>query len=401
MRMTTTKISRLICTRCTSLLLALLFVSSLAFAAQIHGRVVDESGAVIPHARVELHAGQEAKSTHTDTNGVFQLVTTASSGELTVSAPGFATATLAWQDNGEPVTVKLRPQSVAQNVVVTAERAATPISATAANVQVLNATEVESRAALTLDESLRQVPGFTLFRRNSGFSANPTTQGASARGVGASGASRVLVMQDGIPLNDAFGGWVYWDRTPRIALDRAEVLRGGGSMNYGSGALGGVVDLITRQPASLLTVDAAGDSLSGHDVQAVFGQQMGGWNFSGNGETVSNGGAFIVLPQDRGLADTPASLSFSSGSVRVERSLGKMAGVFVRGSIFSEGRNNGTALQINSTHLGEMDGGLSAEVARNVFTVRVYGTGERYHQSFSAIATDRNSESLTRWQTVP
>jgi outer membrane receptor protein involved in Fe transport len=400
MRMKTVKASRPI-TPCTSLLLALFFLCSSALAAEIHGRVVDETGAAIVHARVEFRAGQETKSTLTDTNGVFELVTAASSGDLTVSAPGFATATLAWQDTGEPVKVKLRPQSVAQSVVVTAERTATPISETAANVVALNATEVQSRAALTVDEALRQVPGFTLFRRNNGFSANPTTQGASARGVGASGASRVLVMQDGIPLNDAFGGWVYWNRSPRIALNGAEVLRGGGSMNYGSGALSGVVDLITRQPANLFTLDAAGDSLSGHDVQGLFAHQVRGWAFSANGETVGNSGAFILLPQDRGFVDTPASLSFSNGSVKVARSLGQKASLFARGSLFSEERNNGTLLQINSTHLGELDSGLNAKFAKNIFVLRVYGSGEHYHQSFSAISTDRNAESLTRWQTVP
>ena len=56
--------------------------------------------------------------------------------------------------------------------------------------------------------------GFTLFRRSSSLVANPTTQGVSLRGTGSSGASRTLVLWDGIPLNDPFGGWVYWDRVP-------------------------------------------------------------------------------------------------------------------------------------------------------------------------------------------
>ena len=61
---------------------------------------------------------------------------------------------------------------------------------------------------------LRQVPGFSLFRRTTSRAANPTTQGVSLRGLGASGASRALVLSDGFPLNDPFGGWVYWDRAP-------------------------------------------------------------------------------------------------------------------------------------------------------------------------------------------
>ncbi|HET6933329.1 MAG TPA: TonB-dependent receptor [Candidatus Angelobacter sp.] len=388
-------------TCCTRLLLILILSSCAAWAGDIRGRVTDESGAVIPKAEIRLQTSNGTQSTFTDSSGEFKLTTSARSGTLTASAQGFSAMTLPWHESDMEVSLTLRPADVAQTIVVTAERTATPIAETAANVVVLNATELNDRAAITLDEALRQVPGFTLFRRNNSLSANPTTQGASVRGVGASGASRVLVLEDGIPLNDPFGGWVYWDRTPRITIDRAEVLRGGGSTNYGSGALGGVVDLITRQPSDLVMVQAAGDTLSGHDVEGLLSHKIEQWTFSVRGETLGNDGAFIVLPQDRGLVDTPTELKFSNGAVQVERSLGQNASFFGRGSIFAEQRNNGTLLQVNSTHLGELAGGMDAELEKNVFTLRVYGTGEHYHQSFSAIATDRNSEALTRWQTVP
>src|SRR6267378_369894 len=77
-------------------------------------------------------------------------------------------------------------------------------------------------------------------------SAKPRTQGVSLRGLGASGASRALVVADGIPLNDPFGGWVYWDRLPRESINEMEVLRGGASHLYGSAALGGVVTISTK-----------------------------------------------------------------------------------------------------------------------------------------------------------
>src|SRR5918911_1366511 len=104
-----------------------------------------------------------------------------------------------------------------------------------------------STAATTLDDALRQLPGFQLFRRSGSRTANPTSQGLSLRGTGASGASRALVLADGIPLNDPFGGWVYWSRIPRESVERVEVLRGGASNLYGSSALGGVVQVITRK----------------------------------------------------------------------------------------------------------------------------------------------------------
>ena len=66
-----------------------------------------------------------------------------------------------------------------------------------------------------LDDALRFVPGFTLFRRTGSRVANPTAQGVTLRGLGGSGASRALVLDDGMPMNDPFGGWVYWGRVPR------------------------------------------------------------------------------------------------------------------------------------------------------------------------------------------
>ena len=316
-----------------------------------------------------------------------------------VSAPGFFPATVQWDGSASPVAVTLKPAVVSDTVVVLAERTATSIGETPANIVVLTAAEV-TRPALTLDDALRKVPGFTLFRRSNSLTANPTTQGASARGVGASGASRMLVLNDGVPLNDGFGGWVYWDRVPRIAIDHVEVLRGGGSSLYGSGALGGVVNLSGRNN-TLTAIEAAGDSLSGHHVQGRISHRLGGWDFSGSGENFGNDGFFVVAAPDRGAVDSPATLGFTNGSVRAQHGLGAAGSMFVSGSIFAEQRNNGTTLQVNSTHLGELQTGIDETISKNLFAIRIYGSGEHYHQSFSSIAADRNTEALTRSQTVP
>lgn len=387
--------------RCISLLAAVLLLCAVGNAIDLRGRVVDESGALIPGARVQLISRGQTFTTISDSTGMFTFAAFAGPGTLHVSAPGFSPATLELNQSLSAVSVTLKLAPVGETVVVTGERNATPIERTAANVTVLAPAELKSRATPTLDDALRQVPGFTLFRRSNSLTANPTTQGASARGVGASGASRVLVLEDGSPLNDAFGGWVFWDRVSRIALDHVEVLRGGGSALYGSSAFGGVVDISTRGNGDLATVETSGDSLHGHDVEGIVSHQLSGWSLLVNGEMFGNDGTFVVASSDRGLVDTPAALRFANGTVRAQHSLGSTGSAFVSAGLFAERRNNGTALQINSTHLGEFRSGMDVTLGRNVFSVRVYGTGEHYHQSFSAIAPDRNSETLTRWQTAP
>jgi outer membrane receptor protein involved in Fe transport len=144
------------------------------------------------------------------------------------------------------IRISLLPASITEEVVVSATRTATSVGDTPESVAVLTGEELDSSAAARLDDALRQVPGFSLFRRSSSRVANPTTQGVSLRGVGASGASRALVLEDGLPLNDPFGGWVYWGRVPRASVSSIEVVRGGASSLYGSDALGGVENVITR-----------------------------------------------------------------------------------------------------------------------------------------------------------
>src|SRR5690349_23307197 len=137
-------------------------------------------------------------------------------------------------------------------------------------------TDIQSNPALTLDDLLRQVPGFTLFRRASSRVSNPTTQGVSLRGLGASGPSRALVLEDGVPLVDPFGGWVYWDRVPRAELSSVEVFRGGASNLYGSDALGGVVQFLSRVPAEpAASVDISYGNENTPDLSAWTGTTIG------------------------------------------------------------------------------------------------------------------------------
>jgi len=133
-------------------------------------------------------------------------------------------------------------------VVVTVTRIEQKVEDAPASVTVITREDVQASASQTVDDLLRQVPGFSLFRRSSSVVTHPTAQGVSLRGIGPSGASRVLVLVDGIPVNDPFGGWVYWSRMPMQSIEQIEVVRGGGSSVWGNGALGGVINVITRKP---------------------------------------------------------------------------------------------------------------------------------------------------------
>src|SRR6185503_16757009 len=120
---------------------------------------------------------------------------------------------------------------------------------TPASINVLHADDIQNSPAVVADDVLRQIPTFSLFRRTSSLSSHPTTQGVSLRGIGPSGVSRTLVMVDGVPFNDAFGGWVYWTRVPIDSVDRIEVVDGSSSSIYGNYAMGGVINILSQRPS--------------------------------------------------------------------------------------------------------------------------------------------------------
>src|SRR5713226_9156501 len=170
----------------------------------IAGIVVDQNDAPIPNAEVTL-ANEPSISSRTDAEGRFHFdFGPRRSVTLIVKAQGFAQLERKLDGTSDRITklrIVLSPASIAEQVTV-ATRTEARISETAASVVVVDSEDLKTTAALTLDDALRQTPGFSLFRRSGSRTANPTAQGISLRGLGASGASRALVLADGTPLND-------------------------------------------------------------------------------------------------------------------------------------------------------------------------------------------------------
>ena len=230
----------------TVLVALALMWTALQAPVEIRGAVVDLSGAAVPEATVTLLADGKEQPVPLADDGTFTLPVR--TGSLRVHAEGFDELNVEFDAaNTTTLRLVLQPASFADSVVVTADRGATRLPG-AASATVLSSAELANAAGGALDDVLRQTPGFTLFRRSSSRTANPTTQGVTLRGVSGSGASRTLVLADGVPLNDPFGSWVYWNRVPLAAIDRVEVVRGGAGDLYGADALGGVIQLLTFSP---------------------------------------------------------------------------------------------------------------------------------------------------------
>jgi len=393
-------------------LLTFLLAQPLAGTAPQHdvgGKVKDSSGAVIARAQVVLRAdGQEFnRVTQSDGSFVFTGVT-AESGSVTVSASGFATGTSDWKAGQNELSITLALAPLQQSLDVTSTRTSIlPTGVDDVEAQpdavAVSSTRLQQWGALATDDKLRQVPGFSLLRRSGSQTANPTSQGVSLRGLGANGASRALVLADGIPLNDPFGGWIYWARVPQASLEEVQVVPGGVSALYGDDALSGVVNLETRPSVQ---TDAFVQGSYGNE-NAPWGSgwgaiRLGDWAVAASGEGFRTDGYIAVPESVRGSVDTPVASQYGSGTLKLERLFSDRGRIFLEGSIYGENRQNGTPLQVNDSTIRQLALGTDYNSdAAGLFTLRLYGGTQNYYQTFSSIAANRDSESLTDVQRVP
>jgi outer membrane receptor protein involved in Fe transport len=373
---------------------------------QVAGTVLDLSGAPVPAAVVvfESASGSVKKTTGADGRVCADGL---AAGDVTVrvAAPGFAetVATLRVAAAGAaiPLRVVLAPAPLAETVTVTASRSPARFPSPA-SASVLTSAVLLSSAAATLDDALKSVPGFSLFRRSSSRVANPTAQGATLRGLSASGASRTRVLTDGLPLNDPFGGWVHWNRVPVAAIDRVEVVRGGSSDLYGSDALGGVIQVLTfdgtrRGARGLFEAGEHGTARA----SLYAGTQARAWQGAAAAEWAATDGYPIVAEAERGPIDRPAASRHKSGLISIAWQRDPRLRLAARANVFTEARRNGTPLQRNDTNARRGAIEASGAAGRGVWSVAAFGGTQGYNQTFTAVSGDRTSERLTTAQHVP
>jgi outer membrane receptor protein involved in Fe transport len=332
-------------------LLAAITLPAHAQTTTVSGSVVDVSGLAVAGAAITATAADgRASTTMADRMAGPPGWSCAS---LRAAAPGFAPTDVAVVTSD--MQIVLRPATFADSVVVTATRGAERLPS-AASATVVTSAELSNSAAGALDDVLRSTPGFSLFRRSSSRVANPTTQGVTLRGVSGSGASRTLVLADGVPLNDPFGSWVYWNRVPQAAVDRVEVVRGATGDLYGADALGGVVQVLTFSPdRTRARATIEGGSFDTFRGSLFGGVERHGWAASGAFEGTTTDGAYTVAPEARGPIDRRADSDYTTGFVTA----GKQAdtwNAWIKGAAYAEDRGNGTPAQVNSTDWQQVSG---------------------------------------------
>lgn len=250
-------------------------------------------------------------------------------------------------------------------------------------------------AAPRLDDLLRQVPGFGLFRRTSSRDAHPTTQGAALRGIGPNGAGRTLVLLDGVPQNDPFGGWVYWSALPADDMAAVTVLRGGGAGAWGNSALAGVVRFETKvhgKPGGTARLEGGND-----DTWDLYGRATvvsGPWGFTLSGNRFETDGHYGLPPSQRGAVDVPLASESTWGRAELAHESTDGRRWSLSFHVADEARINGTALAVNSTR--SYDGALRYVAPRadgGGLEATLYVVDRTFENVFTSVADDRLSET--------
>ena len=210
--------------------------------------------------------------------------------------------------------------------------------------------QIEQSPSHELDQLLKDVPGVQLFRRSDARSGHPTSQGVTLRALGGNASSRALLVLDGVPQTDPFGGWINWPAYDPADLSGIRVVRGGGSVANGPGALAGTIEMNSRVDTGV-SGEADVGSRDSIETRARAGIDTGHGVLSLSGRLERSDGFIPITADTRGRADKRAPYDEWSGrsrwvmavapSTELQASLNAFHDWRTRGTDFSTDRTNG------------------------------------------------------------
>ncbi len=285
------------------------------------------------------------------------------------------------------------PNSPSPEAIVVVGRALPdPTSDESSQVEVLRVRDLQSSPSHQLDSALEQVAGVQLFRRSDSTSGHPTSQGVTLRALGGNASSRALLILDGVPQADPFGGWVNWPAYDPAGLDEVRVVRGGGAVANGPGVLGGLIEMRSNAATGLDATLEAGSR------QSARGHVFAGEKFGAGLLTLdlqagrSNG--FVPITRDtRGPVDEAAPYREGSLRARWIVPVTDKVEAQVGGLIFTDHRSRGVPFTGNRTRGADASLRL---VGRGRWQWVALGYGQWRNLCSSFASVDDQRENATR-----
>ena len=281
-------------------------------------------------------------------------------------------------------------------IVITAPALPDPAVERAYSIIVIARERLENAPTTQLDQLLKEVPGLQLFRRSDARSSHPTSQGVTLRGLGGNASSRALLTLDGVPQTDPFGGWVNWPAYDPASLAAVRVIRGGGSVASGPGALAGVIEMTSRRERGFIGSAEAG-SRGAFEGRMIGGFALGGGVLGVSGRAAQGDGFIPITAATRGPADRAAPYEEASLRAYYAAPLNAATEIQLSALGFTDRRERGVAFTGNRT--GGADTSLRL-VGRGhwQWAALAYGQARELRSSFASVSEGRTAATRVSLQ---
>ncbi len=252
---------------------------------------------------------------------------------------------------------------------------------------------LEAFALQTVDQLLSEDPTFSLYRRQNALFAAPQTQGVSLRSIGATAAGRSLVLRDGIPQNDPFGGWVPWARYIPRSLQSMNIESGSQAASWGNLSAGGVIAINSATPE--LELHRVRLTVGSFDTIAADTQHTvtsGNHGFLVNVFAAKSDGSALIHERDRGPIDGTAEFKTRGVDLRHEYWIHDRLRLESALNYYEEERGNGTALTHYDTEAYDVSLRLLGIYSDREWSASVYYQDRSLESVFSSVNEDRTAE---------
>ena len=243
----------------------------------------------------------------------------------------------------------LPPPPPAAEIVVTGTALPEAKAESAYTIERITTREIAQSPSHSLDQLLKDVPGVQLFRRSDSHSGHPTSQGVTLRALGGNASSRALLVLDGVPQTDPFGGWVNWPAYDPQGLRQIRIVRGGGSVANGPGALAGTIEMFSRSDRGVSGEVDAG-SRNSFEGRAYAGIATGEGTLSLSGRAERGDGFVPVTAATRGSVDQRAPYRDWNGRAQWNTPIGASTELQISADAFHDWRTRGTDFSVNRTN---------------------------------------------------
>ncbi len=272
-----------------------------------------------------------------------------------------------------------------------------PLGDRAYSVTSINPDMLANEPSQRLENALRLVPGLQQFRRSDARSANPTSQGVTLRGLGGNASSRALLMLDGVPQSDPFGGWISFPGYDAINLAAVRVRRGGGTGSDGPGALAGTIELDSagiRPDQSNVYGDLAYGSRNSIEASVGTSQSLGAGGLSISAQYARGDGFVPTIARQRGLVDRAAPYEQAGINLRFVAPIDADTEIQASARAFTDQRERGFAFSDNSNDGADASVRL---VGRGTlpWSALAYVQMRSFASSFAAVSADRAAATQT------